>query len=97
MPLQANQRDEVYSVYILECSDGSYYTGLAKDVAARLARHNAGKGARYTRGRGPCKVLATLDHLTIGLALRIERSIKQAPRSCKLAKLAEFLSMLNSM
>lgn len=40
-------------VYILECSDGTFYTGITDDLKSRLTAHNAGKGARYTKGRGP--------------------------------------------
>lgn len=40
-------------VYILRCGDGSLYTGITPDVEKRLAQHNAGTGAKYTRGRGP--------------------------------------------
>jgi hypothetical protein len=40
-------------VYLLTCGDGTFYTGVARDVAARLEQHRSGRGARYTRGRGP--------------------------------------------
>jgi predicted GIY-YIG superfamily endonuclease len=46
-------------VYILECADGSLYTGITKDLDRRLAEHAAGKGARYTTGRGPFRLV---DH-----------------------------------
>ena len=48
----------MWFVYLLRCRDGTYYTGVARDVERRLAEHNAGRGARYTRGRGPMKVVA---------------------------------------
>jgi predicted GIY-YIG superfamily endonuclease len=44
-------------VYIVECRDGSLYTGTALDVIRRVALHNAGKGAKYTRARGPVKLV----------------------------------------
>ncbi len=44
-------------LYILECADGTYYTGITNDLAKRLAAHEAGQGAKYTRGRGPLKVV----------------------------------------
>ena len=44
-------------VYILECRDGTLYTGCTDDIPRRLAMHNAGKGAKYTRGRGPLTLL----------------------------------------
>lgn len=43
-------------VYILECADGTLYTGITDDVDCRLEAHNAGKGAKYTKGRSPVKV-----------------------------------------
>ena len=42
-----------YTIYVLRCADGSLYTGIARDLEARIAAHNRGAGARYTRGRGP--------------------------------------------
>ena len=46
-------------VYVVRCRDGSLYTGISRDVAARVRQHNQGKGARYTRGRGPVAVIHT--------------------------------------
>jgi len=48
---------ERWSVYLVRCGDGSLYTGIAKDVRARVSAHNAGKGARYTRSRLPISLL----------------------------------------
>lgn len=45
--------EKVWYLYILECKDGSLYTGITDDIQRRLAQHEAGKGAKYTRGRGP--------------------------------------------
>ena len=58
---------------------------LARDVTARLAAHSAGRGARYTRGRGPVVLLAAHRYRDQGTALRIERAIKRLPREEKLA------------
>lgn len=70
-------------VYVVECADCTFYTGVATDVAARVATHNAGKGAKYTRGRRP----VTLRHIerarNRGAALRREHAIKQLPRAAK--------------
>ena len=64
-------------IYILECSDGTYYTGITADLEKRIALHNAGKGAKYTRGRGPVKLRwARLLH-NRKLAAERERSIKK--------------------
>ena len=61
------------------------YCGIAVDVAARIAAHDAGRGARYTRGRGPLELLATRRCRTQGTALRIELAVKRLSRSEKLA------------
>jgi len=76
---------EWYFVYLVQCGDGTLYCGIARDVAARLAEHASGKGARYTRGRGPFVLLATRRCRDKGLALRIEHAMKQLPRAEKLA------------
>src|SRR5579871_6522521 len=74
-----------WSVYIARCADGSLYTGVAKDVAARLAAHNAGRGAAYTRPRRPVRLVHREDGFTHGRALSREASIKALPRPAKLA------------
>ncbi|MGP1432748.1 MAG: GIY-YIG nuclease family protein [Catonella sp.] len=47
----------MYYIYILLCSDNTYYTGFTTDVEKRVEEHNEGKGAKYTRGRTPCKLV----------------------------------------
>ncbi len=74
-----------WSVYLARCADRSLYCGIAVDVAARIAAHDAGTGARYTRGRGPLTVLAVRHCRDKGVALSIEHAIKQLPRAQKLA------------
>jgi putative endonuclease len=70
-------------VYLARCADGSLYTGIARDVAARIAAHDAGRGARYTRGRGPLVVCAVRRCMSKSEALRLEFAIKRLPRSQK--------------
>ena len=70
-------------MYIARCRDGSLYTGIARDVLQRIAAHNAGRGARYTRGRGPLAVCATRRCASKGDALRLEWAVKQLPRPDK--------------
>jgi putative endonuclease len=70
-------------VYLARCADGSLYCGVAKDVAARLAQHDAGKGARYTRGRGPLALVAKRRCASHGEALRLELAVKALPRDEK--------------
>ena len=76
-------------VYVARCADHSLYCGIAKRVAARIAEHDAGKGARYTRGRGPLAVLLTRRCATHGRALKIEYAFKQLTRVQKEAVVAE--------
>ena len=72
-------------VYILRCGDGSLYTGITPDVEARLQAHHAGKGARYTRGRGPFELLYQEPAGTQADATRRERAIKRLTRDKKQA------------
>ena len=66
-----------WHVYLIECVDGSVYTGIAVDVDRRYAQHAAGKGARYTRSRPPVRLLARFAHPDRGSASRAEYAIKQ--------------------
>jgi predicted GIY-YIG superfamily endonuclease len=72
-----------WHVYIIRCSDKSLYTGIAKDVAARIDQHNAGKGARYTRGRLPVELVYREPVGEHGAALRRELAIKRLRASDK--------------
>jgi putative endonuclease len=74
---------DVWFVYVARCADGTLYTGVARDVAARIAAHDAGKGARYTRGRGPLTVCAVRRCASKGEALQLEHAVKQLPRAAK--------------
>lgn len=74
----------MYYVYILECRDGTLYTGYTTDVSRRLSEHNKGVGAKYTRGRGPCTLVYSSTHSSKSEALREEYRIKQLSRSEKL-------------
>jgi putative endonuclease len=76
-------KPEPWFVYLVRCADGTLYCGVAKDVAARLAQHDAGKGARYTRGRGPLALLAKRRCASHGDALRLELAVKALPRDEK--------------
>ncbi len=72
-------------VYILRCGDGTLYTGITDDVQRRLAAHNAGKGAKYTRGRGPVVLCYQQAQESYSAALRREYAIKRLTRQEKLA------------
>ncbi len=66
-----------WRVYIVRCADGSLYTGIAKDVTARIASHNAGNGAKYTRSRLPVELVYTEVGGDRGTAQRREAEIKR--------------------
>ena len=72
-----------WTVYILRCGDGSLYTGIAKDVLARVKQHSVGRGATYTRTRLPVKLLYQQGGLTHSAALIREAQIKAMSRSRK--------------
>ena len=71
-------------VYVLRCRDGSLYTGISTDVAKRVAAHNAGKGARYTRPRLPVVVVHTERKRSRSTALKREAAIKSLSRAAKI-------------
>lgn len=71
-------------VYLLRCGDGTLYCGIALDVDARLKQHEEGKGAKYTRGRGPLERVYREACGTKAEALRRERVIKRMSRAAKL-------------
>lgn len=72
-------------VYLLECHDGSVYTGITTDVTRRYAQHAAGKGARYTRSHPPTRLLAQFPCPDRSAASRAEHAIKQMPAAKKRA------------
>jgi putative endonuclease len=77
----------IWFVYVVRCRDGTLYTGVSRDVEARVAKHNQGKGARYTRGRRPVALVHTERKSSQAAALRREAAIKALPRRDKLALL----------
>jgi predicted GIY-YIG superfamily endonuclease len=70
-------------VYVLRCGDESFYTGIAKDVHLRLAKHQKGKGAAYTRTHLPVALIYQEDAMTRSAALIREAAIKRLPRHRK--------------
>ncbi len=70
-------------VYMLRCGDGTLYTGVTDNVERRLAVHRAGKGAKYTRGRGPLELVYTEEVPDKSAALRREYQIKRLPKQEK--------------
>jgi len=76
-----------YFVYILECDDGSLYTGITTDVQRRFEEHKNKTGSHYTSARGAVKILYTEEHGNRSLASKREAEIKSWPREKKLALL----------
>ena len=74
----------MWYLYILRCRDGSLYTGITTDVEKRLEAHRAGKGAKYTRGRGPLELVYREECGDHSTALKREAEIKRLPREEKL-------------
>ena len=70
-------------VYMLRCGDGTLYTGITDNILRRLAVHQAGKGAKYTRGRGPLELVYQEKVLDKSAALRREYQIKRLTRQEK--------------
>jgi predicted GIY-YIG superfamily endonuclease len=73
----------IYFVYIVRCADGSLYTGCARDPERRVDAHNSGRGARYTSGRCPVRLVYSERCASHGEALRREHQIKNWPRRKK--------------
>ena len=79
----SEQKDKNYT-YIVECSDGTLYTGWTNDIEKRLKAHNEGKGAKYTRGRGPLELVYLEVHDTKSEAMSREARIKRLTKREKL-------------
>ena len=74
-----------WTVYILECADGTLYTGVTNNLEARIQKHEDGTGAKYTRGRGPFKIIFSEIHADRSSASKREAEIKRLDRTEKLA------------
>jgi putative endonuclease len=77
-----------WTVYMLECADQTLYTGITNDLERRLAEHTAGKGARYTKGRGPFRLVYQEICASRAEASRRESAIKLLSRAKKLRLLS---------
>jgi putative endonuclease len=78
-----------YFCYIVECSDGTFYTGWSTDPQRRERQHNLGRGARYTRDRRPVRLVYVEEQADKPSALRRELKIKRLPREKKLKLIAD--------
>ena len=75
--------DKKWYLYILRCGDGTLYTGITTDVEARFAQHQCGKGAKYTRGRGPLELVYREECEGHSHALKRELAVKAMSRDEK--------------
>lgn len=72
-----------WSLYIAECADGTYYTGIAKDVEKRIETHNSGKGSKYTAAHGPVRLVFQEPEGDYSTALRREYQVKNISKDRK--------------
>lgn len=86
---------QAWYVYILECADGSLYTGMTNHLTRRLAAHNAGKGAKYTKTRRPVRLRYSEELENRSLALRREAAIKKLSHAQKRAMCENFAQKEN--
>ena len=77
-------------LYIVECSDGTFYTGITTDIKKRIDAHNSGRGAKYTRGRGPVKLMHLRRYTDRSAASKSEHKIKKLKRGKKLRIINDF-------
>ncbi len=81
--------EKQWVLYILECGDGTLYTGITDDLPRRLKAHQSGKGAKYTRGRGPLTLRYQENQPDHSTALRREMQVKRLRKWEKLALMHE--------
>ena len=83
-----------WTVYLVKCSDGTLYCGITNNLKKRIKEHNTGKGAKYTKGRTPVRLVAYRKDLTRSLALKIECAVKKLPKHAKKQFLRLYKSLL---
>ena len=81
--------EQIWYLYMLRCRDGSLYTGITTDVEKRLEQHRSGKGAKYTRGRGPLELVYREECGSHSDALKREWEVKGLSRQEKLRLMGE--------
>jgi putative endonuclease len=77
------KKDVEWYLYMVRCRDGKLYTGIATDIERRIVEHQAGKGAKYLRGRAPLKLVFKRKIGSRSLALKVEQLVKKLPKSKK--------------
>lgn len=91
--MPTEEKPQPYWVYIMECNDSTYYTGVAKDINKREAKHNSGKGAKYTSSRRPVSLVYFEKHPSRSEAMKREYEIKQLKRDQKKELINNFFSV----
>ena len=82
---------DIWYVYMVRCSDETLYTGITNDLEKRIEAHNSGKnGARYTRSRGPVKLVYLEEAGTKSVAAKLEYKIKKMTREKKMKLVSNF-------
>ena len=85
-------KDDRWSVYIVQCADGSLYTGVTTDIQRRVREHNKSKrGAKYTRPRRPVHLLCSVGSLSQSSALKLEAEIKSLRKAQKVQRMVELI------
>ena len=82
----------MHYTYMLKCKDNTYYTGYTNNLEKRIQAHNEGKGAKYTKGRGPVELVYYEEYADKQTAMRREWEMKQLSRSRKDAIIKEWES-----
>jgi putative endonuclease len=88
---RGDNRTPVWYCYALRCADDTLYAGVTTDLVRRIAQHNAGRGARYTAGRRPVRLVAAWQYPDRGAAQRAEARFRRLTRAQKLALIAQNL------
>ena len=81
---------ESWLVYLVECSDGSYYCGATNNLDKRIKAHNSGKGAKYTKARLPVKFIVQSRLMTKSQAMKVECLVKKQKRDYKVEYLTQW-------
>jgi len=85
--IKVKKVNEKWVVYLIRCSDKSLYCGITNNLKNRLASHNTGRGARYTRSRRPVELAGASSEMSKSDALKLEYRIKKAPAGSKISEL----------
>jgi len=78
-----------YTVYLIECRDGTWYCGITTNIERRMKEHNIGVGCKYTRGRGPVILRGLSEEMSHSEALKLEWRVKKESKNKKLDTLTE--------